>query len=144
MTLVSGTATIEVVRAGGGVEYYTVFPSGSFVTNGAFLETKFTDLEEFGFKGESLKHITGIMVEVQTENQPTSLSALIGTKENVNDTPVWNGPYALQCGIVKDVKIDLTRLVAVRISDAMPTVDYQISRIVLFGSAPRRGHRKTQ
>lgn len=99
-----------------------------------YFETKFMDLREFAQPGADptkIKNIKTITLEMQAE-QPTYLEVYIGTKENINDTPLWNGPFYVSVG--KPFQLRLRSFYfAIRVVDLQPEIVWQLTGIELHG-----------
>jgi hypothetical protein len=143
MALVNGIGSVVKEDSLGLSSSIPVLPTGDSEVLSIFAETKFMDLAEYmgpQVDPTKIKFLTGVLLEME-ETQPTYLQCSIGTKENINDTPVWNGPYSILVGEVFHVRLR-TRYVALRVFDSLPENVWQMTAIELYGRAGRGGQRR--
>lgn len=94
------------------------------------METKFSDL---GIPDRN-KALASVRIEVGADSAPTSLVLAVGTKQRLNETPVWSDPFSLVgLDAMVFLRVGEARYFALKITDLVPRVVWNVTRIEIFG-----------
>jgi len=132
---VEGNTTITKTTASGAVTGFIPLAQSSASDSSIFLETKFFDLVPFfgpNTDTDSMVRLRGFALELQ-EADPQYLQLFYAGKENENDPAVWNGPFEFVPGKVLHLNQTL-RMLAIRLTETIPTIQWQFTAITIFGT----------
>jgi len=142
MAVVEGVASIIKTDVAGVVSSIVPLTQTTSSNPAIFVQTKFFDLSPwFGpnIPRDSMVRLRGILLEME-QADPVFLRVLVGSKENINDPEVWTSEADITPGQVFHLNLT-ARFLAIKILDTIPTIPWQLSAIVLFGTPVGRARR---
>jgi hypothetical protein len=110
-----------------------VTPLPSATAGAVSIETKEFALGEQGaMKGQA--YVDQMVVECTEKEALANATLYVGTKQRLNDTMTWHGPYAANTvDAAEFFRVPAARWIAFRLFDYAPTAFWHLSAVEFFG-----------